>query len=159
MMNLGIPLYTSHKTMGLIVLALMLTRVLWRFTHKPPALPISSMPSWQVYAAHTAHFLLYVFAILTPLFGWIMASASPYTIKLFGIWIVPKLPIAAFGLELETIQYIAHEGHELCALLLALTMIMHIGGALYHHFINEDGIMLRMFPTSWNKWLNSLRGQ
>ena len=45
-----LKLYNWHKWAGVAVLALSLVRILWRLTHRPPALPAAveqAMPGWQ----------------------------------------------------------------------------------------------------------------
>ena len=49
--------FNLHKSVGMMILALMVVRILWRIGHRPPPLP--SMPSWQARAAHLTHIALY----------------------------------------------------------------------------------------------------
>src|SRR4051794_37712555 len=51
---LRLKLFNWHKWAGITILLLSAARLLWRFAHRPPALPnevLASMPSWQ----RTAH--------------------------------------------------------------------------------------------------------
>lgn len=144
-------LYTSHKTAGILVLALTLIRIGWRYTHKPPRLPKDIMPKWQVRAAHGAHFLLYALSLLTPIAGWLLSSASPYSIKFFGLWTVPKIPV-------ESSSYIFYkEMHEAFGIMIAIILVVHIGGAIMHHFVDRDNILLRMSPECLDGFLTRLR--
>ena len=42
--------YSYHKWAGVTVFLLVLARLAWRITHRPPALP-ADMPAWQVTAS------------------------------------------------------------------------------------------------------------
>lgn len=46
-----LELYACHKSIGACILMLLLVRLAWRFTHKPPALP-ASMPALEQRVAH-----------------------------------------------------------------------------------------------------------
>lgn len=150
-------LFTGHKTAGLLVLFFTLLRIVWRFTHKPPKLPVNIMPRWQVRSAHIAHLTLYILTIATPLAGWAMVSASPYSIKLFGLLTIPKLPLLFDPSQIEYAHHFYEEVHEICAVLLAMTLVVHIGGAIWHHFVDRDDILLRMSPNALSGWLRNLR--
>ena len=67
--------YAWHKWAGVSVFLLVWLRLLWRLTHRPPALP-DSMPRHMQWAAHAGHFLLYALMIAIPLSGWLMSSAK-----------------------------------------------------------------------------------
>ena len=45
-----LKLYSYHKWAGVTVFLLVLLRLMWRITHVPPPLPMST-PRWQVTAA------------------------------------------------------------------------------------------------------------
>ena len=58
-----LKLYNWHKWAGIAFLALTALRLLWRITHRPPALPADiaqSMPGWQKAAHHGTHHALYL---------------------------------------------------------------------------------------------------
>ncbi len=69
------PVIDFHKSVGITVLGLVLLRILWRASHKPPPLP-RSFPGWERVLAHFAHFLLYLLMIGLPLSGWAHDSAG-----------------------------------------------------------------------------------
>ena len=53
-----LKLYSYHKWIGVTIFLLVLVRIAWRISHRPPA-PPASMPAWQHSAANIAHFFLY----------------------------------------------------------------------------------------------------
>src|SRR6185436_10116055 len=54
-----IQLFVWHKSLGILMLALVALRLLWRAVNETPALP-PDMPGWERAAARASHFLLYV---------------------------------------------------------------------------------------------------
>src|SRR5574343_386541 len=53
-----LKLYNWHKWAGMLLLVLSVARLLWRLTHRPPALPAAiqnAMPRWQAWAHHPTH--------------------------------------------------------------------------------------------------------
>jgi len=128
-----------HKAIGMTILVLSLFRLYWRFKHKPPPLP-AAMPGWQKALAHTLHRLFYFMIIAVPVSGWILVSPYPNPFNWFGLFDIPKWPVEKGSMLAE----IAHEGHEVLGLLFIPLLALHIGAALYHHFIVKDGVLRRM---------------
>lgn len=133
--------YAWHKWAGVTAFALVWLRLVWRITHRPPALP-ANMPKIMQFAAHAGHLLLYVLMIAIPLSGWLMSSAKGFQTVYFGIWPIPDLlgKDKALGELLETV----HGGLNL---LFVAVIAGHIGAALKHHFIDRDDILRRMLPA------------
>ena len=62
-----------HYTLGLLVFGLVWLRLIARlFGRVPPIVP--RPPEWQLYVAHTAELLIYVFMIAMPVLGWMIVS-------------------------------------------------------------------------------------
>ena len=128
-----------HKATGILLLALVAVRILWRMTHKAPAYP-ASMSAGVRFLSSVTHAALYALMVAIPLSGWIMASASDRPIGFFGLFDVPK-----FGVTKEDlIAGISHEAHELLAFAMIGLLVLHIAAALRHHFVLKDGMMARM---------------
>lgn len=128
-----------HKATGITILVLSLFRLFWRLANPAPALP-ATMPSWQVKLAHGLHWLFYFLIIAVPVTGWMMSSAGKYPLNWFGLFDIPKLPIV----PKSTLAGFAHEAHEVMAIAFIPLLVLHIGAALYHHFIVRDAILRRM---------------
>ena len=138
-------IYQWHKSFGIAVLVLSVARLLWRLTHKPPALTVP-MPTWQKTASHTTHGLFYVLMFAMPLLGWAMVSASPLPIPtvLFGLIPLPDLPgITESDASYERFRWL----HDMGARLFIALIFLHVGAALKHHFIDRDGLIGRMRLT------------
>jgi cytochrome b561 len=115
-------------------------RLLWRLTHRPPALP-ASMPKLMQFAAHAGHLLLYVLMIAIPLSGWLMSSAKGFQTVYFGVLPIPDL--LDKNKEIGDLLALVHKSLNL---LFVAVLAGHIGAALKHHFIDKDDILTRMLP-------------
>ncbi len=133
-----ILLLANHKSVGITILALAVARLLWRLTHRPPALP-ATMPAWQRKASTLAHIALYGFLFALPLSGWLMSSASSYSVSYFGWFTLPDL--VAPGADLKERLMLVH---EILAKALFAVALLHILAALKHRFIDKDTVMKRM---------------
>ena len=130
--------YSWHKWAGVTVFLLVWLRLVWRITHRPPALPDTMSRPLQ-WLAHAGHAALYVLMIVIPLSGWLMSSAKGVQTVWFGVLPIPDL----IGRDKE-LGKLLHEVHELLNYVLLLTLGGHIGAALWHHFVKKDDILRRM---------------
>lgn len=73
-----------HKSSGILIGLLILLRVAWRLTHKPPPLP-ATMPAWQRDAARLSYIVLYLCMVALPLSGYLGANFSRHGIKFFNL--------------------------------------------------------------------------
>jgi cytochrome b561 len=135
-----LQIYMLHKSVGLTVLALMLIRLAWRWSHPAPALP-ASMPAWQRHASASTHALLYLTLFAMPLSGWLMNSASGFPTKLYSVVALPNL-IAKDPEVFTRWQTV----HAYLAYLLVALVSLHIGAALKHAVFDRDRILARMWP-------------
>ena len=128
--------FNLHKSIGVTIFALILIRILWRITHRPPAL-LASYKAWESKLASGAHHLLYLLMVALPLSGVIMAIYSKYGIKWFGLELIK-------GLDNKDMRELFYEAHEIIGLIILLVIIVHIIGALKHKFIDKDDTLKRM---------------
>ncbi|MFA5684867.1 MAG: cytochrome b [Lysobacteraceae bacterium] len=135
-----LKVYALHKSLGLTVLALALVRLLWRLFDRRPAYP-AAMPGWQRQLSGFTHGLLYVLMFAMPLSGWLYNSASNFPLRWFNLFRVPAL--SGPDPELKSLALLIHQaGFYLLAALVAV----HVGAALYHHFVQRDATLARMLP-------------
>lgn len=134
-------LYSWHKSLGIIILAVVALRLSWRFMNITPSLP-NHMNTFEKLAAHGAHVALYLFMIAMPITGWLMSSASGLTVNVFGFFEIPDL-IAA---DVDTATTLKTIHYWLSWAFLAL-IGSHLGAALYHHFIHRDNVLKSMLPS------------
>jgi cytochrome b561 len=136
----AIPL---HKSIGMLVLVLSIVRLGWRLTHRPPGLP-ATVKRWERGLAHAVHWLFYALMILIPLSGWVFTSASPkrYPLDFFGVVPLPMFPVA----QDKAVSHMVAERHEQLAYLMIALLVLHIGAALKHRFLDRDLTLDRMMP-------------
>lgn len=139
-----LKLYNWHKWAGVTLLALSALRLLWRVTHRPPALPpaiVKAMPGWQKLAHNATHGLLYALFFAVPLIGWAYSSAAGFPIVFLGLWQLPDFVPVSKALA-EAIK----PWHEITAFAMAALVLLHIAGALKHQWVDRDGLVARMLP-------------
>lgn len=131
-------LYSAHKSIGALILPLIVVRLAYRLTHRPPPLP-DDIPLVQRLAAQATHWALYVLLIVQALLGWMGTSAYPAPVPFFGLFDLPPLlaPNRALSEQLLSV-------HRLVGFAIAALAAMHIGAALFHHFVRRDRVLLRM---------------
>ena len=61
-------LYSLHKSVGVVLLPLVLARLIYRLTHPPLPLP-ADITALQQFAAHATHWTLYGLLIAQPVAG------------------------------------------------------------------------------------------
>lgn len=132
-------LYSTHKTIGVTVLALAVVRVIWAVTQTRPV-PIHPERRAETFAAETAHWLLYGAIFVLPLSGWVIHSAEA---GFAPIW-WPFGQDLPFVPKSEPLAELAATVHWAAGMVLALSVAAHIGGALKHAVRDRDGTLARM---------------
>jgi len=134
-------LIALHKAMGFTILILAFARITYRLISRDrfPELP-TNMPSWQIWIARGIQGLIYVGIVLQPLTGW-LGSGRAFTY--FGIFTMPPVQIlsGSFGPELRFM-------HTNGAWVLIGLISLHTLGALYHHYVRKDNVLLSMIRGS-----------
>ena len=126
-----------HKSIGVLLFAVLLLRLVWRFVSPPPAQPAAFSPLVKL-AAHAMHGLLYfgLFAVMVS--GYLISTADDRVLDVFGLFSLPSL------LSFEQQEDIAGEIHEYGAWALVIFAVLHGLAALKHHFIDRDDTLRRM---------------
>jgi len=137
------PAIPIHKSIGFLVLALSLFRLVWRVVHPAPPLP-ASVPAWERWSATIVHGIFYALMIVLPVTGWIFSSAGQYPISFFFLFDIPKLAVEKGSPLAEG----AHSAHEVLGYLWVVLLLIHVGAALRHHFLLKDGIASRMWRSA-----------
>lgn len=130
-----------HKSLGVVILVVVLVRIVNRLTHRAPALPatVGTLERKLVVATELS---LYALLVAQPLVGWAMVSASGRPVVVFGSVRLPA--IAPFGAELFSVL---RQAHSLIALALVVAIAAHVSAVLLHTLALRDGMLSRMtFP-------------
>lgn len=130
--------FNLHKSVGITLLALIVLRLLWRITHRPPAL-LDTLTATEKKIATGGHHLLYLLMFALPITGLVMAinSKFEYGVKWFGISLMN-------GLDNKAIRESFVDVHEVVGIIMLVVIGIHVLGALKHKFIDKDGTMSRM---------------
>ena len=131
--------FNLHKSIGMTLGVLIVLRLSWRLTHRPPPLP-SATPPWQARAARASHMLLYACMLAMPLAGYLGSVFSGYPIKYFG----STLP--SWGWKDEALKQLFSTVHYAAALTFIALIAVHVIAALKHWLIDRDGVFHRMLP-------------
>jgi cytochrome b561 len=127
-----------HKSLGVIVLGVVVLRILWRLYSRPPQLPVLWAPVVKTIAAMN-HRLLYLLTLGMPLSGWAMSSAFGKAVIVPGWGALPMLVAKNLPLALAL-----KEAHAVGGFILTGLVTLHVTAALYHGLILKDGVMKRM---------------
>lgn len=127
-----------HKSVGLILFAVMLLRVLWRWISPPPAHLASHGPLVQR-ATRYGHVFLYLGLFVLMVAGYLISTAEGRGIPVFGWFEVP-----ATITSIPDQEDIAGLVHEYLAWALVLFAGVHGLAALKHHFVDRDSTLTRM---------------
>ena len=138
-LTLKANLFTLHKTLGLVLLALTLLRLLTALGQPRPA-PLATTPRWQAFAASTTHWMLYASLVLVPLSGWVHHAAAPGFASLALPFALP-LPFVPVSVSVAdtaaAVHLVASRG------LVALALL-HVVAALKHTWVDRDITLRRM---------------
>lgn len=137
-------LFYWHKSLGVLVLALVLARIAWRLANPAPAPPPAASPL-ERRAAAAGHWALYGLMLALPLSGWVINAAANFPFKVFGL--VPLPAIVAPDKDLQALAETVHGG---LVIALGLLVTVHVAAALYHHRARRDDVLVRMLPT-WRR--------
>jgi len=132
--------YAWHSALGYDFLALLVLRLLWRWVHVVPDLP-KDLSRWESLAAQLGHAGLYVLMAAATVSGWAIAGTfrTPMDRDLLGL----RLPPLVAGVDRET-RALIEETHLVLSYFLAALVVVHIAGALRHHFVKKNDVLRRM---------------
>jgi cytochrome b561 len=131
-----------HKSFGITILMLAAIRLVWRLMNPTPELTTETKP-WERALAKLSHLLLYALIFAMPLTGWMMSSARNFPVSWFKLFQLPDL--VAPG---EQTFHQMLDLHHLLFKVLVGVALLHIAGALKHHFLDKNDVLKRMLPFS-----------
>lgn len=131
--------YMMHKSFGISIIFLMILRFIWLVKTGKPRLP-ASVPVWQRIAARSVQHTFYLLLLIMPFAGWIMSMASDKVPLYFGLFPF-SLPGISPNKELAKTMF---QIHSTVAWILIAFIILHVAGAIKHHFIDKDDVLKKM---------------
>lgn len=127
-----------HKSIGVVVGALALVRLIWRVREGFPA-PIARR-AWEALVSRHVHVWLLLLTIAMPITGMLKSVTYARPVDVFGLPLLPQL-MAEKDVALNEMVSLAH---ATLGYLLAALIVLHAGAALKHHFVDRDATLRRM---------------
>lgn len=127
---------TIHAPLGITILILTLARIIWWwFADKKPT-PVAGTPVWQDLSARAVHVLFYVVIL-----GMAASGIGMFALSGAGeiIFAGGTGPLPDFW------DFLPRVPHGIGARVFVVLLALHVGAALYHHFIKKDGLLKRMW--------------
>lgn len=141
-LNLYHPWYYKapalHKSIGLLLLAVMVFRLVWRWINPLPA-PLPTHSRFERIAASLVHGLLYLLLFTVMLSGYLISTADGRPIEIFGVVAIP-----ATITSIPEQEDVAGKIHLILASVLIVLALLHAAAALKHHFVDRDNTLRRM---------------
>lgn len=133
-------LFSVHKTLGVLVFLVALLRILWALTQTKPG-ELHPERKGETMLAETVHWLLYGSLVIAPLTGWIHHAATE---GFAPIWwpLGQDLPLVPKD---ETLAHTFASLHWVMTKVMAVSLLLHVAGALKHVIIDKDSTLQRMW--------------
>jgi cytochrome b561 len=127
-----------HKSIGVLLLLLTVTRLLWRWLNETPS-ALAEHSAFEHLAARIVHVLIYVLLFAIMFSGYLISTADGRAVDVFD-WF--SIPATIHGYDNQ--EDIAGLVHLVLAISLISLVTLHAAAALKHHFIDRDRTLLRM---------------
>ena len=125
-----------HKSLGLLVVVLMLLRLLWRW-RRPALVAVGSR--LEQGGARLVQGLMYVLVFVAGVSGYLLATGSGRALEWFGVLHVPSLFALGSGM-LDQVKQV----HEAAAWLLVALTVLHVLAVFKHQLLDRDPLLQRM---------------
>jgi len=130
-------LYDLHKSLGIGLFSLMMLRLIWlKVSPNPEQI---SKNKFEHILGHAVKGIFYLAMIMMPISGWIMSNSGGHEVAFFEFFVLPQI----VG-ENETIHAISKAIHSTAGPLMIIFIVLHIAGAMKHHFVYKDDTLKRM---------------
>ena len=134
------PLYVAHKGLGVILLVLIVARIVWRLTHRPPAFP-AFMPALEQRIANATHVALYAVLVIMVVSGYVRTIGDGFPIELLDALGIPPLIPENPGVASAMLVV-----HQFGVIVLVGLVAVHVSAALRHELVDDDPVLSRMWP-------------
>ena len=137
-----IKIFVYHKSVGILILALVLLRIYWKLTQSQPQAAEGITPQ-QHKMAGMGHGVLYGLMLALPISGWLLNSAAGFPFKWMDLFAFPNIPGVGESLKGLFIQL-----HLYLFYILLVVVAGHAAMAVLHHFKFKHAVLTRMLPNS-----------
>jgi cytochrome b561 len=134
------PLFIGHKGMGGMLLVLIIARVVWRMTHRPPPFP-AYMPPLERRIASATHIAIYALLLVMAVSGYVRTVGDGFPIELFdALGIPPLLPLMPRTAAAMLVV------HQFAVFGLVGLVAAHVSMVLRHQLVDRNPVLARMWP-------------
>ena len=145
--NEAFALYPIHKSVGVLVFAFVLWRVVWRAMNGWPV-PAGDYSTLEHILAKVVHWTLIAGTVLFPISGFVMSAAGGHGVAVLGVELVAANPDPANPGEVIALNAgmagFAHNMHGILGNVMIAAILLHMVGAFKHHLSDRDGTLRRM---------------
>lgn len=134
-----------HRSIGILLFAVVILRLLWRFADTRPS-PLASHSRFEVLSAHLAHWVLYLLMLTAMISGYLISTADGSGVRVFNWFEVPSLT----G-RVQRMEDVAGDVHYWVTWALVGLAVLHGLAAIKHHVIDRDDTLRRMLPVRLKK--------
>jgi cytochrome b561 len=128
-----------HETLGILVFAIVLARVLWRLVDRRPEGP--PMAAWMEWSSRAVHWALYALLIAIPATAIVGAYLEGHPLTLLGIGAIGPL-----GPLSQSLGQTISDLHRSLGSFIVWVAGAHAAAALFHHFVMRDRVLVSMLP-------------
>ena len=133
-----------HKSVGLLLAALSLCYLAWRFINTKP-IPLPTHSHLGVVSARAIQFALWASVMVVLISGYLIPTADGLSIDVFNWFSIP-----ATVTSIENQEDLMGVVHEYVAYAVIAAALLHALAALKHHFVDRDATLTRMFGLKPN---------
>jgi cytochrome b561 len=134
-----------HRSIGTLLFAVVILRLLWRLVDITPS-PLDSHSRFEVLSAHVAHGLLYLLMLTAMTSGYLISTADGSGVRVFDWFELPSVT----G-RVERMEDLAGEVHYWATWALIGLAALHGLAAVKHHLIDGDDTLRRILPARLKK--------
>lgn len=129
----------THMSFGVLLTAVILARIAWRLMPGHEVAAITG--GWIRRASKSVHYLLYVLLAAEAVLGFAFRWGAGRPMEFFGLGIPPLI-----GEMARPDWRFLRELHEWNGWAIIIIAGIHALGALYHHYVVKDRVLVRMLP-------------
>ncbi len=142
--NEAYNIYPIHKSIGIILFAFILWRVIWRLINGFPE-SVGNYSVIEKILSKIVHWVLLIGSIMYPISGMMMSVMGGHGAAIFGLQLVaPNIVGGRPSPVNETLAGIGAQVHQFITPIMILAILLHVIGAYKHHLIDKDNTMRRM---------------
>lgn len=132
-----LELFDLHKSLGVGIFMLMMLRLVWlKVSPNPQQI---SKAKFEHILGHAVKGILYLAMIIMPISGWVLSNAAGHEVAFFNLFTLPNIVA-----ENDSLHEFAEDFHGTTGQVMIAVILLHIAGALKHHFVYKDATLLRM---------------